>query len=87
MNKLRETAVNPIAVIIGVVVIVLAVGYLGWLRPKMQEDKIVKEWTSPENVRKRSPEGRVTDPTHEAFVAQLRAKEHAGAATSTPRSP
>ncbi len=87
MNKLKETAVNPVAVIVGVVVLVLIVGYFGWLRPKMQEDKILAEWTSPENVKARSPEGRVTNPAHEAFVEQLRAKERGGAAGGqSPRS-
>ncbi len=86
MNKLKDSVVNPVAVIIGVVVLVLVIGYFAWLRPKQQEDQIVKEWTSPENVKRRSPEGRVTDPSHEAFVAQLRAKEHGGEATAAPRS-
>lgn len=74
MNKLRETSVNPIFAVIGVVVIAALFGYFFWLRPAQQEARAIKEWTSPEGQAKRGPDRQV-DPAYASKVQELLAKE------------
>ncbi len=74
MNKLRETSVNPIFAIVGVVAIVALFGYFFWLRPAQREAQAVKEWSSPEGQAKRGPERKV-DAGYQSKVEELLAKE------------
>jgi len=74
VGKMRQTEVNPLFVVIGVVLVVGVFAFFFWIRPSMQESAAVKEWNSPEGLAKRGPERKV-DPSYEAKVQELRAKE------------
>jgi hypothetical protein len=74
MNKLRETAVNPVFAIVGILVIAALFGYFFWLRPAQEEATAVKEWTSPEGLAKRGPD-KVVDPQYQSKVQELLKKE------------
>src|SRR5258708_2716105 len=73
-SRLRETEINPVAVIVVAAVVVLSLGYFFWIRPMMHENKIRAEWATPEKAALRGP-GRPVDQKHEDFVAKLRASE------------
>ncbi|HZT42897.1 MAG TPA: hypothetical protein VFA07_12085 [Chthonomonadaceae bacterium] len=79
LDKMRDTAVNPLIIGIVAVVIVAVLAYVFWIRPEMNYARIAHDWTSPEAVKLRSPEGRPQNPAHEQLVNQLRSQEqHAG---------
>ena len=74
-ERLREVEVNPIFPIIAAVVVVGIVVYFGWLRPKMADDKAVRDFNTPEAQARRDPDQRKADPAKEQELAALRAKE------------
>ena len=79
LDKLRGTQVNPLVIGIVAAVIVAVLVYVFWIRPEMNAARIQREWTSPEAVKLRSPEGRPQNPAHEQLVNQLRSQEqHSG---------
>lgn len=91
--KMRGVQINPIVAIVCGLLLVGVLTYFFWIRPEMQIAKAKADWTSPEAVKLRSPEGRPQNPTHEQFVASLRSKEqhlangntrHHGAEGTTP---
>lgn len=75
VDKMRGTEINPIIPIVAAVIVIIIIGYFGWLRPKMAEDKILREFNSPEAQAKRDPDQRKVSPGLQAQIAEMRAKE------------
>jgi len=74
-NGLGAKQVNPaIAIVIAVVVVLIGI-FVFVIKPGRDADQAQKNWTSPEAVAARSPEGKPKDAAHEALVQQLQAKE------------
>jgi len=74
VDRMRETHINPIPVVAVSVIIAGGLAYFFWLKPSMEESKIKKEWTNPEQAALRAPGGKPVDQSHEAFLADLRQK-------------
>ncbi len=75
IEKMRAVQVNPVVVIVVALVIVAGLGYFFWLRPEQEAARIKQEWSTPEAAKARSPEGRKSNPAHDAFLRSLREKE------------
>ncbi len=75
VDKMRGMEINPIIPIIAAVLVVIGIGYFGWLRPKMAEDKTLREFNSPEAQAKRDPDQKKVSPGLQAQIAEMRAKE------------
>jgi hypothetical protein len=76
---LGSKAINPVPVIVIALVILAALGYTMFIRPAQQAEAIAKNWATPEEAAKRSPEGRPKDQAYEDKVKELLAKEGHGA--------
>jgi hypothetical protein len=75
LDKVKKLEVNPI-LLGGVALFLLAaVLYVFVARPKQNEDKILREWNTPEAAAARSPEGRKKDPAYEAAIQAALARE------------
>ncbi len=74
MAKLSQIQINPVPVIVVAVLAAAGLGYFFFIRPGQVESNIKQNWATPESAALRGP-GRPTNPTHEAFVAELRRKE------------
>ena len=75
VEKMREMEINPIFPIIALVVVVLGIGYFAWLRPKMADDKTLRDFNTAEAQTKRDPDQRKVSTAMQAKIAELRAKE------------
>ena len=75
VEKMREMEINPIFPIIALVVVVLGIGYFAWLRPKMADDKTLRDFNTAEAQAKRDPDQRKVSTAMQAKIAELRAKE------------
>ena len=74
MDKMRNTQISPIPVIVVIVLVVMACGYFLWLRPAQMEDKIKKEWATPEAAALRGP-GKPSTAKENPVIQQLLQKE------------
>jgi hypothetical protein len=75
LNRLRAIEFNPLfAVGLGLIV-VLGVVYFSWLRPKMDADKALREFNTPEAQAKRDPDQRKVSATLQSKIDAIRAKE------------
>ena len=83
-RDLKSVQVNPIPVIAGGVVLAATLCWFMWLGPKSQEDRAVKEWTSPAAAAARAPGSQPKDATHEAFLQTVHAKQ--GGEVREPRA-
>lgn len=78
MDKLRETQPSPaviIGLIVAAVVAVLAILFFTVIKPKMEADRAVAEFNSPQAQAKRDPDQRKVDPQLANTIQQLKAKE------------
>lgn len=75
IEKMREMEINPIFPIIALVVIVLGIGYFSWLRPKMADDKTLRDFNTLEAQAKRDPDQKKVSSAMQSKIAELKAKE------------
>ena len=75
LSRLREIEINPFFVAGVGVIVVLGVVYLSWLRPKMDADKALREFNTPEAQAKRDPDQRKVSATLQGKIDAIRAKE------------
>jgi hypothetical protein len=77
MDKLRDAPSPPVMIgsIAIAVVALLALLYFGVLKPKLEADRAVAEFSSPEAEAKRDPAQRKIDPDFARAVQQMKAKE------------
>lgn len=85
-GRMGQGQVNPAVIgILGAigVVALIAVVYFALIKPGRDAAAAQKDWVSPEAAAARAPGGKPKDASHEAFLDELRAKEHGGAAPTT----
>jgi hypothetical protein len=75
MDRLRGAEINPILFAPVVLVILLALLYFLWLRPKMIADAALRDFNTPEAQAKRDPEQRKHTPEQQSKIQELLAKE------------
>jgi hypothetical protein len=84
MESLREREINPLVFAPIVIVILLALGYFFWLKPKMEADAALRNFNTPEAQAKRDPDQRAHTDDQKKLLEELRAKEqHSSAVTGT----
>ena len=74
-DKMRGMEINPIVPIVAAVMIVLFIGYFGWLRPKMADDRAVRDFNTPEAQAKRDPDQKKVSAELQAQISAMRTKE------------
>jgi len=75
MDSLKEKAVSPFVLIIIGIVVVGAISFFGFIKPKMDEARALREFNSAEAQAKRDPDTRTTSPTTQAKLNEFLAKD------------
>ncbi len=77
MESLKEKAVSPFILIIVGVVVVGGIAFFGFMKPKMDEARALREFNSPEAQARRDPDTRAASPTTQAKLNEFLAKDPA----------
>jgi hypothetical protein len=85
MERLRGIEVNPLILAPVVLVVLLALLYFFWLRPKMITDEVLRNYNTPEAQAKRDPDNRRHTPEQQRKIEELRAKEGQYSQSATHR--
>ncbi|MFM7188532.1 MAG: hypothetical protein ACKO14_12020 [Armatimonadota bacterium] len=75
MESLKEKAVSPFVLIIVGVVVVGAIVFFGFLKPRMDEANALRAFNSPEAQKQRDPDTRTTSPTTQEKLIEFLAKD------------
>ena len=75
MESLKEKAVSPFVLIIVGIVIVGAIAFFGFMKPKMDEARALREFNSAEAQARRDPDTRTTSPTTQSKLNEFLAKD------------
>lgn len=75
VDRMRERQVNPLIPIVVGVIVVLCIGYFSWMRPKMEADKALREFNTPEAQAKRDPDQKKVPAGLQSAIQAMRAKE------------
>jgi hypothetical protein len=74
-DRMRGVHIHPAVLVVIAVVLVVGIGYTTWLKPKMEADKALRDFNSPEAQAKRDPDQRQTSASLQAKIEAMRAKE------------
>jgi hypothetical protein len=79
MERIQRMEVHPAALLalaFAAVIALLLMAYFAFLRPKMEADRALREFNTPEAQAKRDPDRRKMPPDFQRQIEALRAKEH-----------
>lgn len=74
-DRMRGIQINPLVLVAIGVVLVIGLGYTMWLKPRMDADKALRDFNTPEAQAKRDPDQRQVPAGLQAKIDALRAKE------------
>jgi hypothetical protein len=75
LESLKEKAVSPFVLIIVGVVVVGAIVFFGFVKPRMDDARALREFNSPQAQAQRDPDTRTTSPTTQSKLNEFLAKD------------
>jgi len=71
LETLKEKAASPFVLVIVGVVIVALVAFFGFVKPRMDDARALREFNSPEAQARRDPDTRSASPTTQAKLNEF----------------
>ena len=75
METLKEKAASPFVLVIVGIVVVGLVAFFGFVKPRMDDARALREFNSPEAQARRDPDTRTASPTTQAKLNEFLAKD------------
>lgn len=78
MDELKQKEIPPTVIIAAIavgVLVIFSVVFFAFIKPKMESDRALADFNSPEAQAKRDPDQRKFDPGFVSKISELKAKE------------
>jgi hypothetical protein len=75
LETLKEKAASPFVLVIVGIVIVALIAFFGFVKPRMDDARALREFNSPEAQARRDPDTRTVSPTTQAKLNEFLAKD------------